>query len=241
LPDTREGGIVKAVMEIMFKICEKTEGSGHLKPVFTLKTANSACSGCFSARISGIQASPLKYTDPDGRDIVIVAGESIADAINFMYARSNTFRQHINNITKSENALRERLVVLIKSLADEKAGMTKSETGRAVRDVQTLTLNENGEIAGGKISIGEQVQTITINIDLNRLENKNISILEVICEEIMHASDAANMGSDVFTKAVIEQQNSFNYPDQPLESSAKARTSQVLDELIKYNQANQKE
>jgi hypothetical protein len=53
-------------METMSKIGEKAERIGISGPVFTLGTANSACSAAFYARISGIRANPLKYTDPDG-------------------------------------------------------------------------------------------------------------------------------------------------------------------------------
>jgi hypothetical protein len=56
-------------MEILSGLCEKVEEIGLGGPAFTLGTANSACPVFFCARISGIQANPLKYTDPDGRDI----------------------------------------------------------------------------------------------------------------------------------------------------------------------------
>jgi hypothetical protein len=61
----------------MPEISEKADGSGLLGPVFTLGTANSACSAAFYARISGIRANPLKYTDPDGRNAYNSAGEDI--------------------------------------------------------------------------------------------------------------------------------------------------------------------
>jgi hypothetical protein len=53
-------------METMPEISEKVEKIGLFEPVFTLKTANSACSAAFYARISGIRENPLEYTDPDG-------------------------------------------------------------------------------------------------------------------------------------------------------------------------------
>jgi hypothetical protein len=192
--------------------------------------------GLIFVQIFIFRDNPLKYTDPDGRDVIPAAGKLVLSSINFMYERSSTFKENMNNITKSKNALGERLVVVITALPGETAGLTQSVTGTAERSAKTLTLNENGEIAYGEISIGEKVQEITINIDLNRIDKKNIPILEVVCEEIMHASDAANMGSDAFNEAVIEGQKSFSYYNQPLEVSAKERTLKVLDELTKYNQ-----
>jgi hypothetical protein len=56
-------------METMLEISEKTKGIGFSGSVFTLGTANFACSVCFYTRISGIRLNPLKYTDPDGRDL----------------------------------------------------------------------------------------------------------------------------------------------------------------------------
>jgi hypothetical protein len=54
-------------METLSEIGEKAERIGISGPVFTLGTVNSACSVVFYARISGIRANPLKYTDPDGK------------------------------------------------------------------------------------------------------------------------------------------------------------------------------
>jgi hypothetical protein len=54
-------------MEILSGLCEKVEEIGLWGPVFTPRTANSACFRVFYAQISEIRANPLKYTDPDGR------------------------------------------------------------------------------------------------------------------------------------------------------------------------------
>jgi hypothetical protein len=67
-------------METMSKIGKKAERTGLLGPVFTLGTANSANSVGFFARISGIWANPLKYTDPDGNDIILLVDPDGAPA-----------------------------------------------------------------------------------------------------------------------------------------------------------------
>jgi hypothetical protein len=54
-------------METMPGLYEKRMKIGLWGPVFTLRTANSAYSMGFYARISGIREYPLKYTDPDGK------------------------------------------------------------------------------------------------------------------------------------------------------------------------------
>jgi hypothetical protein len=48
---------------------KEAERIGISRPVFTLGTANSACSGGY-ARILGIRENPLKYTDTDGKATV---------------------------------------------------------------------------------------------------------------------------------------------------------------------------
>jgi hypothetical protein len=82
--ETMEGCIVKAAMEAMPGLGVKTKKIGLSGPAFTLRTLNSACSTAFYARISGIRAYPLKYTDPDGREpilpIVIFVGKTAIGA-----------------------------------------------------------------------------------------------------------------------------------------------------------------
>jgi hypothetical protein len=56
-------------MKTVSEILGKAEIIWLSGPVFTLGTANSACSGFFYARISGIRENPVKYTAPDGRDL----------------------------------------------------------------------------------------------------------------------------------------------------------------------------
>jgi hypothetical protein len=58
-------------METTPEISEKTKKIGHFGFFYSLGTANSACPVFFYARISGIQANPLNYTDPDGNDIIV--------------------------------------------------------------------------------------------------------------------------------------------------------------------------
>jgi hypothetical protein len=74
-------------MQTMPGLGEKVEKIRPFKPVFTLGTANSACSAAFYARISGIRANPLKYTDPDGRE----NDEPTVNVI-FYYVNQNTDR-----------------------------------------------------------------------------------------------------------------------------------------------------
>jgi hypothetical protein len=55
---------------------KEAERIGISRPVFTLGTANSACSGGY-ARILGIRENPLKYTDTDGKDFYNFAKKDI--------------------------------------------------------------------------------------------------------------------------------------------------------------------
>jgi hypothetical protein len=57
-------------METMSEVGKEAERIGISRPVFTLGTANPACTAAFYARISGIRENPLKYTDPDGNYVI---------------------------------------------------------------------------------------------------------------------------------------------------------------------------
>jgi hypothetical protein len=75
LSENSERCIVNINMGIILEISKNMGESRPFGPVFTLGTANSACSAAFCARISGIRENPVKYTDPDGRQIVEVITE----------------------------------------------------------------------------------------------------------------------------------------------------------------------
>jgi hypothetical protein len=95
LPDTREGGIIKAVMETMSGLGKKAEGIGLSEPVFTLETGNSACSAGFCARISGFEANPVKYTDADGNTPKITLEmqiESTVQVTAFLYQNKDSIK-----------------------------------------------------------------------------------------------------------------------------------------------------
>jgi hypothetical protein len=80
----------KRSMEAIPEISENTEGAGLWGAVFTLETANSACSAAFYARISGIWANPLKYTAPDGEIPIPAAVYAVSSYISVVASSPDT-------------------------------------------------------------------------------------------------------------------------------------------------------
>jgi hypothetical protein len=80
----------------LFEIEKKAERIGISGSVFTLGTANSACSVVFYARISGIQPNPLKYTHPDGKtqkSTLEIQIESTVKVIVFLYQNKDSIKK----------------------------------------------------------------------------------------------------------------------------------------------------
>jgi hypothetical protein len=94
-------------METMPRLGEKIKKKGGSRLVFTRGTANSACSAAFYARISGIQAKPLKYTNPDGKDIIYQNSSGNVERIE----KSG---QNIVHTPQSDKALMDANVAVMK-------------------------------------------------------------------------------------------------------------------------------
>jgi hypothetical protein len=56
---------MRAIMAINPALCDRTEKKRHLRPHFTLGTANSAGFKLISVQISGFRDKPVKYLDPE--------------------------------------------------------------------------------------------------------------------------------------------------------------------------------
>ena len=175
--------------------------------------------------------NPVKLTDPDGRDIKL-DGRNITRAFNYLYENSPTFRSSLRTLLRSVNNRGERLYVLIVEEGGTYPGFTQSEIDVATFTIpETLTIDERGNIIFGNINEGETVQLILITIDMEKIGERKLNILEVLTEEFMHAVDAASMGTAAFNEAIERERNNFTYGDGPMESSAKERTQIVLGEL----------
>jgi hypothetical protein len=67
-------------MGAVFLLSEKATQKNFREAGCTLKTANSTGSGLIFVQISGFKANPIKYTDPDGREIEWEQGAGVSDA-----------------------------------------------------------------------------------------------------------------------------------------------------------------
>jgi RHS repeat-associated protein len=176
--------------------------------------------------------NPVKYVDPDGKDVVF-AGSAVRRRVESLYKNSATFKSSFDKLLNSRNSLDQRLVVSFTEGEGNYPGFTRTDTGLADKTLQTWTLDEDGNIQEGNIEIGEEVQAIHINIDTQKIRDRNLNFNEVIIEEVMHAFDAASMGSEAHNEAVIREQQNFKYGNGPLESGAKERAQRVLEETSK--------
>jgi RHS repeat-associated protein len=174
--------------------------------------------------------NPLKYTDTDGK-VIMIRGSTVEKAVDYLYKNSDTFRSSLNTLLERKNSLGQRLVVIFIESEAPYPGYMRTDTGVAERTVSTFTIDANGEIQNGSIEEGEEVQQVEITIDMNKIRERNLNILEVVAEEVMHAVDAASIGSVEFNKLVEEEQRTLKYLERPLENSAKERTQTVLSEL----------
>jgi hypothetical protein len=148
-----KGCIIKAVMEIMPKLDKKAEKYKLWESVFTFGTENSACSAAFDTRISGIQANPLKYTDPGGntdsfpdgsaeQDIIWMRREGYTDlqiADHFLANRFNAYLtvEEIGNIIFNET----------RSLNGDNIQEARENVAHAIINGSS-TLRENRPITG---------------------------------------------------------------------------------------------
>ena len=178
--------------------------------------------------------NPVKYKDPTGRDIYVF-NDNISEALTYLYVNSKSFKRNLDFLMRPKNNSGERLLAYFNVSENKYPGFTQTKTDKAKNTISTITIDEKGNLQAGRIEEGEMVQGIFINIDINKIKERKLNILEVLTEEVFHAVDASIIGSDKFNKAIIEEQENYKYGECPLESSAKARTKIVLDELPKWN------
>jgi hypothetical protein len=90
-------------MEITFGLGEKTTKIRPSISVYTLRTTNSTFSVVFYVRISGIRPNPLKYTDPDGKDIVRLSKDDIK------VSKWHTLNIHLNTYIELKNGVQKQI------------------------------------------------------------------------------------------------------------------------------------
>jgi hypothetical protein len=175
--------------------------------------------------------NPVKYVDPDGRDIYFI-GDDIEEAVNYLYDNSNSFKTNLNKLLNNVNNLGERLIVYFVDMECNYPGLTQAQNGSStISNSRTLTIDENGNKSFGSLQIREEIQYIQITIDTAKIRNRNLNLLEVVTEEVMHAVDAASMGTTRYNEAIEREKRFFRYGNGPLEKSAMYRTQRVLEEL----------
>jgi hypothetical protein len=158
-------------METIPEISEKAEGSRLLCSVFTLGTANSACSATVYARISGIRANPLKYTDPDGRIPFLVVTGLIGMTAGAVYGGVSSY---FNNGEIDWNDVRNG--ALIGGAIGLTGGMTASLLATAGSATGITALAGTSTVTAGLGITGGTGGTIVVGQTMTRVIDKAQSI-----------------------------------------------------------------
>ena len=174
--------------------------------------------------------NPVKYTDPDGRELMPIKNNRVNYAVLKLFFNSPTFKKHMNNLLASTNAHGDKLLTVITAMQGKYAGNTETQTTSLDADVATIKLDRNGSMINGKMNKGDTAQAIVINIDLDRIDKNGLNLLEVIAEEVVHGSDASKAGAEKWEKRAIEE-NKLPYKERPREISAKNVVKEILKEM----------
>jgi hypothetical protein len=172
----------------------------------------------------------VKYTDPDGRELMPIKNNRVNYAVLKLFFNSPTFKKHMNNLLASTNAHGDKLLTVITAMQGKYAGNTETQTTSLDADVATIKLDRNGSMINGKMNKGDTAQAIVINIDLDRIDKNGLNLLEVIAEEVVHGSDASKAGAEKWEKRAIEE-NKLPYKERPREISAKNVVKEILKEM----------
>ena len=174
--------------------------------------------------------NPVKYTDPDGRELMPIKNNRVRYAVLKLFFNSPTFKKHMNNLLASTNAHGDKLLTVITAMQGKYAGNTETQTAFLDADVATIKLDKNGSMINGKMNKGDTAQAIVINIDLDRIDKNGLNLLEVIAEEVVHGSDASKAGAEKWEKRAIEE-NELPYEERSREISAKNVVKEILKEM----------
>jgi hypothetical protein len=182
-----------------------------------------------------LKGYPIKYTDPDGRDILKPTSTRIREALNILYIKSETFRKHYHNLLKSTNPNGQKLVVgFYVNNGIDYAGLTRVELGPSKGHFSTFTIDNTGNIIDGSINEGDIIHYVQIDINLERINRYEVDLLAVLAEEVAHASESADTDPQTWNRMVEEEAKISAHDDRPHEQSAGRIRDQILHEIDNY-------
>jgi hypothetical protein len=212
-------------MENIPKIGGKAEGSRYLRPVFTLKTANSSRSVSFSTQIPGFRDNPVKYTDPDGNEsllaLFLITAKS--DVIQRTAEKYDVDPLGIGMILYQENFwgietvnIKDKIGLLLYTHTDEVNDKTYDSFSVGIGQIQLrrgaelLGININNK--GAKKEIYDKLMDHDKSIDLIAA---NIKFEEGLLGRRLKGEEAGfvhNMGSTGYTRYLNGQKVDDHVP-----------------------------
>ncbi|TWI72212.1 RHS repeat domain-containing protein [Treponema putidum] len=175
--------------------------------------------------------NPVKYVDPDGRSVWAEIDSEIKSIIDKLYNDSPTFKKHYDNLLAEKAPNGQKILVTITTDLGKYAGNTVTNDSPVIFEADIETLDNKGNRVNKKMqATTDMVMAININIDLDRVYNKDLPLVDIIAEEVVHASDITKVGSEKWNK-IAREENKLPYKDRPREISAKNQVKIILSEL----------
>ena len=175
--------------------------------------------------------NPVKYVDPDGRSVWAEIDSEIKSIIDKLYNDSPTFKKHYDNLLAEKAPNGQKILVTITTDLGKYAGNIVTNDSPVIFEADIETLDNKGNRVNKKMqATTDMVMAININIDLDRVYNKDLPLVDIIAEEVVHASDITKVGSEKWNE-IAREENKLPYKDRPREISAKNQVKIILSEL----------
>lgn len=172
----------------------------------------------------------MRYVDPDGREVRHFTNKRIEDAINLLYSRSETFKNNFDKLLSKINGLGQDLFVDLMATSSKYAGNTVSQDSPLLMDVMTYYIDEKGTIQNSKMEKGKNVQAIILTIDFSQIDSKQLNMLQIISEEVVHAAKASEVGTEAWNVRAKEE-NQLPYFERKEENRAKEIVERIMEEI----------
>ncbi|MEL5720311.1 MAG: RHS repeat-associated core domain-containing protein [Treponemataceae bacterium] len=84
--------------------------------------------------------NPVKYVDPDGRELLPIKNNRVGDAVQKLFLNSPTFKKQMNKLLASTNGKGDGLLTVITAESDKYAGNTQTQEATLEQTVSTKNL-----------------------------------------------------------------------------------------------------
>lgn len=177
--------------------------------------------------------NPIKYKDPDGRSLVKIRNDFLADVFTLLYEKSPTFKKHVDKIMVPKNNNNQYLLVFISGTTNGKyAGNTETNDSDLTENFNIVQIGNDGKISNSVIKAGtKNAQIIFITIDLKRIRENKLNIYEVMAEEIAHASNILDFKDAEKWNEYARKDNLLPYNEREREIHAKSEAKKILEEF----------